>query len=122
MRGFWYLATPYSGHPLGISEAHLAACRQATLLAAAGVPIYCPIAHTHSIAVHGNLDPSDHGLWLPLDEPLARAAEGLIVCMLPGWDRSRGVAAEIGWLRGSRRPVVYMTPGEVPEELSGTSP
>jgi hypothetical protein len=45
------------------------------------------------------------------------AAGGLIVLMLDGWFRSKGMAYEMDRFRQLGRPVVYMTPGIVPEVL-----
>ena len=60
-----------------------------------GMRIYCPIAHTHPIAIYGDLDPLDHTIWLPADGPFMDAAVGLIVVRMRGWDKSKGIAAEI---------------------------
>jgi hypothetical protein len=114
---FWYLASPYSKYPLGITAAHYHVCQQAGLLIQAGVPVYSPIAHTHPIAQFSGIDPHDHDIWLPADKPIADAAGGLIVLKLEGWSRSFGIAEEIEWFASAGKPVVYMEPGEVPAEL-----
>lgn len=114
---FWYLASPYSKYPSGIFHAHIAACKQAALLIKAGVSVYSPIAHSHSIAEHGGLDPLDHDIWLPADKPTAEAAGGLIVLKLEGWSRSFGITQEIEWFAERGLPIVYMEPGVVPAKL-----
>lgn len=113
---FWYLATPYSKFPNGIERAFEAACKESALLIRAGVPIYCPIAHTHPIAMAGDIDPFDHAIWLPADKPMMDAAYGLIVCQLETWDVSYGIAEEIKVFVAAKKPVIYMTPGIVPAE------
>ena len=55
---FWYLATPYVKFPGGLAAAFVAACEQYALLIRAGVPAFCPIAHSHGAAVHGGIDPA----------------------------------------------------------------
>jgi hypothetical protein len=110
---FWYLATPYSKYHAGIETAFVLAAQTAASLVRAGIPVYSPIAHTHPIAVHGQIDPLDHGIWLPADEPFMRAACGLIVLCAQGWKESRGIAHEIEQFAG--RPIVYMDPGTIPE-------
>lgn len=112
---FWYLATPYSKFPGGIDKAFEAACREAALLIRNGIPVYCPIAHTHPIAMVGEINPYDHDIWLPADGPFMDAARGLIVCQLPAWDTSYGIAEEINVFTAAKRPIVFMTPGVVPE-------
>ncbi len=103
--GFAYLATPYSKYPEGIEPAWEDACAVAASLIRGGLNIYCPIAHTHPIAVRGRIDPLDHGVWLRVDGPLMLAATSLIVAKLPGWADSVGVVHEIGEFRGSGKPV-----------------
>lgn len=57
---FYYLATPYSRYAAGIEAAFQAASEQAAILVRHGIPVFCPIAHTHPIAIHGDIDPFDH--------------------------------------------------------------
>lgn len=111
---FWYLGSPYSKHPGGLDKAHEEACMAAAKLIAAGVPVFSPVAHSHSIAFFGNLDARDHGKWMPVDEPLMRAAHGLIVLMIDFWRESRGLQEEIAYFTGAKKPVVYMTPHFIP--------
>lgn len=113
--GFWYLATPYSKYPAGIEWAFIDACKETALLLRAGVPIFSPIAHTHPIAVHGNINPLDHEVWLPADRPMMDAACGLIVCKMETWEKSYGIGVEIETFKAAGKPVIYMTPGVVPE-------
>jgi len=107
-RGFWYLATPYSKYPDGIEAAFVAAAKAAARLIAAGVPVYSPIAHTHPIAIHGGMDPLDHKIWLPADMPMMTAAHGLLVAKLLTWDKSYGIAIEIGEFARSGKPIEYL--------------
>lgn len=112
---FWYLATPYSKYPQGIEQAYRDACREAAILVKAKIPFYSPIAHTHPIAIQGDIDPFDHNIWLPACRPILDAAKGIIVCQLEGWSESYGVAVEILAFRKAHKSVVFMTPGVVPE-------
>ncbi len=117
MSGFFYLATPYSKYPAGLHAAFIEACKQTALLIQAGVRVYSPIAHTHPAAIHGHIDPLNHGIWLPADKPFMDAAKGLIVCKMASWGHSYGIAHEIEVFEAAKKPVVYMTPGLVPHEL-----
>lgn len=114
MSGYWYLASPYSKYTTGIEEAWSEVCRQAALLIENKIPIYSPIAHTHPIALFGKIDPYAHAVWLPADLPLMQRAKGLIVCMMQGWEESYGINEEIKEFKAAGKPIVYMTPGEVP--------
>jgi hypothetical protein len=118
---FWYLATPYSRYysryPGGIHVAFDQACYQASILIRAGVRVYCPIAHTHPIAMQGGLDPHDHAIWLPADRPFIDAAHGLIVCKMAGWEESKGVKAEIAIFEEADKPVLFMELGHVPRGI-----
>lgn len=107
--GFWYLATPYSKYPQGIEAAFQCACSAAARLIERGVNVYSPIAHTHPIAMNGGLDPLDHTIWMPLDEPMMRAAHGLFVLEMPGWDTSKGVAEEIAHFKAAGKPIRQIT-------------
>jgi hypothetical protein len=113
----WYCASPYSRYPGGIQRAYEDVSREAALLIKAGLRVYCPIAMTHSLALEGGIDPFAHELWMACDRPMMHAAKGLIVVMLEGWEDSRGVKEEIAYFRSAKKPIHYMTPGEVPQAL-----
>lgn len=104
--GYWYMASPYSKWPGGLRDAYSEACKAAAALANAGVSVFSPIAHSHSLSMHGGPDPLDHGKWMPLDRPLMEAARGLLVLEMTGWDSSLGVSLEVEFL--ADRPVVHL--------------
>ena len=114
---FWYIASPYSKFPDGIEAAFQAVCREVGLLIRAGVPVFSPIAHTHPVAMACDIDPFDHSIWLPSDAPMMEAAHGIIVCKLERWEKSYGVTHELERFRCAHKPVVFMTPGIVPNEV-----
>src|SRR5690349_17043657 len=90
-----YLASPYTKFPRGTEMAFIEVCRIAARMVEAGVKVYSPIAHTHPIAVYGNISKTDHSIWLPFDFALMRKADALCVAEMDGWDVSFGVAEEI---------------------------
>lgn len=106
--GFWYLATPYSKYPPGLEWAFAHAANAAGQLLAAGVHIYCPIAHTHPVALHGGLDPYSHEIFMPLDEAIMKHAHGVLVVKMPSWKTSYGVTVEIEHFKAAGKPVVYL--------------
>ena len=106
--GFLYLATPYSKHPEGIDAAFRYACHAAGRLLSRGVKAFSPIAHSHPIAIHGNVDPLSHEIWLAADRPFMQAARGMIVVMMPGWETSYGVQQEIAAFNEMQKPIHYL--------------
>ena len=114
---FYYLATPYSKYPGGIERAFVDACRNAAVLVRAGVPVFSPIAHTHPVAMHGEIDPMDLSVWLEADRTFMDASKGIIVCMMKGWEVSEGIKHEIEYFRKSGKPIINMWPGKIPDEL-----
>lgn len=105
-----YVGTPYSKYPTGIEAAFKDASALMARLLTEGVRAYSPIAHTHPIAIHGNLDPYDHTIWLPFDAAIMEKADGMIVAMLPGWDSSYGIKHEIEEFTKAGKPVFYLDP------------
>ena len=100
----YYLASPYSKFPDG-NAAWQHACSTAGKLIQAGLNIYSPIAHGHSIALLSGLDPLDSEIWARVNAPFIAAADGLIVLMMTGWEESIGMRAEIKWCaRAAMRP------------------
>lgn len=109
MDGYLYVATPYTKYPGGIEEAFREACRVTAVLMRQGAKVFSPIAHTHPIATYGGIDPKDWEFWMAADAPLMEAASGLIVVMMPGWEESAGVAAEIEAFKAAGKPIYYRT-------------
>lgn len=114
---YWYLASPYSKYPDGPHAAYKVACEAAALLIKAGVPVFSPIAHSHGVAFEGGVDPMDHEIWLPADRPMMDMARGIIVLKAAGWEDSYGVNYEIRVFEEADKPVLFMTPGELPKGL-----
>lgn len=106
---FWYLGTQYSRHPQGIHIAHMESCEAAATCIKAGIPVFCPIAHTHHVAQFGKIDPLDHEIWLPADRPFMMAAIGMIVLQTPGWETSYGLRHEMEFFEQRDRPILIMT-------------
>lgn len=105
---FWYLASPYSRYYAGTEEAFRVAAVAAAELVKAKVPVFCPIAHSHPVAVHGGLPLEDHEVWLPADKPFMETASGVVVLMIDGWNESVGVAHEIEHFERAGKPVWYL--------------
>lgn len=107
---FWYLASLYTKHPGGIDTAHREVCQLAAKLLEAGVPVFSPIAHTHTIGLHCKKGQFDHDFWMEIDAPFMRTATGILVVTSPGWQGSRGIAHEIAYFEREGKTIVYLNP------------
>lgn len=108
-----YLATPYSKFPAqlgGIEGAFIEASKLAATLMCSGVNVYSPIAHMHPLAIHGNLDPLDHTIWLPANQAMMNVCDTLIVAKMEGWESSYGIEHELKWYREQGRAVYWLDP------------
>lgn len=103
-----YLGTPYSKYPGGLEAAFRDAAMLTAKLLRLGIKVYSPIAHTHPIAVYGNLDPLDHSIWLPFDQAIMDKADAMLVAKMAGWNESKGIAHEIGVFGQAGKPVYYL--------------
>ena len=103
-----YLATPYSKYEPGIHMAFVEASIFAARLLQHGIKVYSPIAHTHPLAIYGNIDPSDHNIWMPFDEAMMTASEALLVAMMDGWQESKGITHEINFFKNANKPIEYL--------------
>lgn len=102
-----YLATPYSKYEGGINVAARHACVVAAKMIREGLHVYCPIAHSHLIAIHGEVDPKAADIWMPLDRVMMDKCNALLVVKMAGWDQSVGVAEEILYFKKHLLPIFY---------------
>ena len=106
-----YLATPYTHSDKSIEESRFEeACRIAGRLMAQGLVVFCPIAHTHPIAVRCDL-PRGWDYWKKFDQEFIRASEKVVVAKMDSWQESRGVQAEIQIAQSLGIPVEFMEAG-----------
>lgn len=105
---FWYVATPYSKYPEGIKIAFQVAARATAELVKARAQVFCPIVHSHPVAVLGGLDCKDTAFWLRTNRPFMVLAHGMLVVMMEGWKESEGIKEEIKYFLGQDKPVIYM--------------
>ncbi len=118
----WYLATPYSKYPGGIAGAYELACKQSALLISNGIHVFSPIAHSHGIAMHGELDPLSHELWLAMDRTYMDLCVGCIFLLAESWEFSYGMEQEKMYFEQKNKPVIKMLPNLVPEHFLSYSP
>lgn len=107
-----YLASPYTHPDPDVRKARYdAACKKAAELMLAGKVIFCPIAHSHPIAMQMpegcDIDPD---LWKKQDAPYVWMCDEMIVLQLDGWEKSGGVRHEIEVATSRRIPIHYERP------------
>lgn len=102
-----YLASPYSHPDIAVREARFrAVCEVAGAMMRDGLMVISPIAHTHPIALAGDL-PLAFDFYAAYDEVLISRCDELHVLMLDGWRESVGVTAEIAIAERLNKPVTY---------------
>ena len=105
-----YLASPYSHESLLVrTKRYMAACQAAAELMAAGQVVFSPIAHTHGIALCGDL-PMGWDYWERVDREFLAACSSVTVLCIDGWRESKGVAAEVDVALGAGKHVTYADP------------
>ena len=105
-----YLASPYS-HPDAevLEQRFKEVCRIAGDLMREGEIVFSPIAHSHPIAMTGDL-PLASEYWEKYNRAWLAACSSLVICMMDGWDMSKGIAAEIRIAKEFSLPVEYLDP------------
>ena len=103
-----YLATPYTHQDPRIMEKRFkTACRIAGRLMRQGHIVFCPIVHSHPIAVECGL-PRDWEYWQKLDEKYILVCDRFMVALMPGWESSKGIEAEINIAKKLGRKIEYV--------------
>jgi hypothetical protein len=116
-----YLASPYSHPDPAVREARFrAACRHAAGMLREGRLVYSPIAHSHPLAAEGL--PGDWPFWAEHNRAMLARSSALVVLQIPGWDASRGVAAEVEMAGALGIPVHLEAPVETPVEIPVEAP
>jgi hypothetical protein len=111
---FYYISNPYNG----TDEEREARAKIASWvcgeLIKRDIHAWSPIVHNHALmkTVEFTLD-ERRSLMLDYDFSLLRAARGMIVLEIVGWDRSFGVQAEIQLCRELRKPVKFLDPEDL---------
>lgn len=105
-----YLATPYNHPDPAVRELRFVlACSIAGHLMRDRVYLFCPIAHTHPIALQGNL-PYGWDYWQEYDRLMLAACDELWIVQMDGWERSEGIKGEIEIAKGLGKRVFYLDP------------
>jgi Domain of unknown function (DUF1937) len=103
-----YLASPYSHPDPEVREQRFqTVCKVAAKLMSKGHLIFCPIAHTHPLVIHGQLA-TGWEFWDKYDRAiLSKCSEFWVVC-LAGWQTSVGVQAEMAIAKELNLPIRFV--------------
>jgi len=102
-----YLASPYSHYEQEVRlERFNAVCDCAAAFIGQGYFIYSPIAHNHALVKFGL--PVSWEFWKKYDENFLEVCSELWVLMLPDWNESVGVQAEIEIMKKLNKPIRFV--------------
>jgi hypothetical protein len=99
-----YLAIPYTGSE---NESFRVINLVAGMLINQGHIVLSPVSHTHPIAVECDL-PKDWKFWKRQDESFIGWCDELHIVKLNGYEKSKGVNAEIKIAKRIGKPIKYI--------------
>jgi len=99
-----YLAIAYAGRE---SESVKEANRYAADLMKKGNVVFSPISQNHTIADQEDM-PTGWKFWEAVDLPFIEWCD--VLCVVPGWEKSIGVNAEIKYAKKLGKEIVFLTP------------
>jgi hypothetical protein len=106
-----YLASAYSHPDVSVREwRYQQACRATAELLRQGLVVLSPIVHSHPLVTYGL--PTTWDFWSRIDREYLARCDVLAVLMLPGWETSVGVQAEIQAARELGILITYLEPSE----------
>ena len=76
----------------------------------AGMTFFCPITHSHPIAMYGQMNYTDHDLWIPFDGAMMSRSDALLVANMVTWKESKGIALEVAFFEKVGKPVYDLDP------------
>lgn len=104
-----YIASPYSHDDKAVEHYRFLEVRHYTArLIETGFVAFSPIVYAHEMAKVFTLG-TDAKTWASFNEDMIRLSEGMHVLKLPGWQASKGVAAEIELAARLDLPVKYVS-------------
>lgn len=102
---FIYLGSQYTSDSLEVMESRARSAAHATaVLLRAGIYVYSPITHCHSIAVQYDL-PRDFTFWRDYNFAMLSKAMAMVVLRLPGSDYSKGLISEKKFCQHHKIPI-----------------
>lgn len=113
MSSYIYLATPYSVNaplPEGAElrqARHDEALRYTAEYSKIGEVIFSPIVHSHPMSFVHDI-PGTWDFWSKIDYCFIDNCEKIRVIMMPDWDKSVGITAEVDYAKKIGKPVEYV--------------
>jgi nucleoside 2-deoxyribosyltransferase len=105
--GYTYIASPYTDEDNRLRQKRYeAVCAVCAHYTDHGVIVFSPIAHWHPIAANFKL-PKHFDFWSKLNFTFIERADSLIVAKIDGWDKSKGVKAEVEYALTLGKEVEY---------------
>jgi hypothetical protein len=105
---YYYLGSPYSHDDQWVRQHRYEVVLRANAqLLRDGHMIYCPIAATHDLALKHDFSYLQD-TWISLNEAMLRPALEMWVCMMDGWEESKGLKWEINRAKELRKPIRYL--------------
>jgi len=121
-RSYIYLASPYSDTSFEvIEERYRAALAASAWLLSSRKWVFSPIVHCHHIARERQL-PLDYAFWRDYNTIMIENASELLVLLIDGWKRSKGVSDEILFAQRIEKPVRFMRPVAAYYSISESPP
>ena len=106
-----YLASPYTADSEAtMQERYEAACRVAARFNAQGRPCFSPIAHSHPLVAYEPSLGREYASWQAIDEAIIGACSEVCVLMIPGWEQSKGIKAELALADKLGKPITFVEP------------
>ena len=111
-----YLASPYTHASKKVVHERFEKVLELTAhLIGKGLFVFSPIAYGHVMAGKHKM-PTDWKFWLAFDEKIISKCDKLMVFKMKGWDKSKGVQAEIKIAKKYKIPVEYIEDKRVGKE------
>ena len=105
-----YLASPYTHPDSAIRHQRYEQARHVLyLLLSSRTSVYSPIVHCHHVALHHEM-PHDAEFWQWYNFNMIEVCRSLLVLKIPGWERSKGVEAEMKYAEKIGTPIRGVTP------------
>ena len=108
-----YLASPYSADgDTDKEQERFEQAAQATfpLIQRYDTYVFSPIAYSHPLYVNGWASGGDWKYWVGWDTYMVLKCDELWVLMLPGWEDSVGVKAEMQVAHDAGMPIAFVNP------------
>lgn len=103
-----YLASPYTNSDRAILIANYEKISEvAAKLIEEGNMVYAPVSYGHNLCNFRVL-PTNWEFWMDLCFNFLTRCDKMVICMIPGWEESKGIAAEIEICKEHNIPIEYL--------------